>query len=126
MLFIFFFFLKFQFIPLPCWIIWILENWALIFLFCFFVYGWMYNLQGLEGRSTQSWYFFLNTDFLKCLFVFKFYSYFVVLGMVVQYIMALLDIYVIFFALIIFKDFNEIFFFLKRFLNKMIVVSKYF
>ena len=71
--------------------------------------------------------FFLKYRFFKMFFfVFKFYSYFVVLGMVVQYIMALLDIYVIFFALLIFKDFNEIFFFLKRFLNKMIVVSKYF
>jgi len=46
--------------------------------------------------------FFLNTDYFNFIkmffFVFKFYSYFVVLGMVVQYIMALLDICNFFFC----------------------------
>lgn len=69
----------------------------------------------VEAHNPDNFFFKIQIFNLKfVVFFFKFYSYFVVLGMVVQYIMALLDIYVIFFALIIFKDFNEIFFFLKE------------
>jgi hypothetical protein len=65
----------------------------------------------VEAHNPDKFFFKIQIFNLKFVVFFKFYSYFVVLGMVVQYIMALLDIYVIFFALIIFKDFNEIFFF---------------